>query len=102
MVVGTVWTGLVASGLGIVFLLVVMLAEVGQLLFYFLSAPQGGIPTLQTTPSSLGGSWVSAVDLASLMALVLMLAAEVLATMLGMWLLFRTTHVYGAQAKDAA
>jgi len=98
----TVWTGLIASSLGIIFSLTVMLIEVGQLLFYFLAAPQGGIPTLQTTPSSLDGSWVSAVDLASLMMLVLMLAAEVIATMLGMWLLFRTTHVYDAQAKSAA
>ena len=101
-VAGTVWTGLIASSLGIIFSLTVMLIEVGQLLFYFLAAPQGGIPTLQTTPSSLDGSWVSAVDLASLMMLVLMLAAEVIATMLGMWLLFRTTHVYDAQAKSAA
>jgi len=100
-VVGTVWTGLVASGLGILFSLVVMLLEVGQLLFYFLSAPQGGIPTLQTTPTAAGGSWVSAVDLASLMALVLMLGAEVVATMLGMWLLFRTTHSYD-KLQDAA
>ncbi len=96
-VAGTVWTGVVASSLGIIFSLVVMLVEVGQLLFYFLAAPQGGIPTLQTTASSIDGSWVSAVDLASLLMLVLMLAAEVIATMLGMWLLFRTTHVYGAQ-----
>jgi hypothetical protein len=94
-VVGTVWTGLVASSLGILFSLVVMLLEVGQLLFYFLTAPQGGIPTLQTTPSATaGGSWVSAVDLASLLALVLMLGAEVIATLLGMWLLFRTTQSY--------
>jgi hypothetical protein len=96
-VAGAVWTGLIASSLGIVFSLMVMLVEVGQLLFYFLAAPQGGIPTLQTTPSSIDGSWVSAVDLASLMMLVLMLAAEVIATMLGMWLLFRTTQVYSAQ-----
>ena len=101
-VAGTVWTGLIASSLGIIFSLTVMLVEVGQLLFYFLAAPQGGIPTLQTTPSSIDGSWVSAVDLASLMMLVLMLAAEVIATMLGMWLLFRTTHTYDAQAKGAA
>jgi hypothetical protein len=96
-VAGTVWTGVIASSLGIIFSLVVMLVEVGQLLFYFLAAPQGGIPTLQTTPSSIDGSWVSAVDLASLLMLVLMLAAEVIATILGMWLLFRTTHVYDAQ-----
>jgi len=39
--------------------------------------------------------------LASLMALVLMLGAEVVATMLGMWLLFRTTHSYD-KLQDAA
>jgi hypothetical protein len=54
------------------------------------------VPTIQTTPTSLGGSWVSAVDFASLMSLVLVLAAEVLATIFGLWLLFRTTHTYEA------
>jgi hypothetical protein len=91
-----VWVGLVASGLGIVFSLMVMLIEVGHLLFYFLAAPQGGLPTIQTTPGTLDGSWVSAVDLASLFSLVLVLAAEVLATIFGLWLLFRTTHTYEA------
>lgn len=95
-VVGRVWTGLVASVIGILFSLVLMLVEVGHLLFYFLAAPQGGIPTLQTTPTTVGGSWVSAVDLANLLALVMMLAAEFIATILGMWLLFRTTHAYEA------
>ncbi len=96
-VAGAVWTGLVASSLGIIFSIAVMMIDVGQLLFYFLAAPQGGIPTLQTT--SVGGSWVSAVDLASLMALVMTLAAEVVATVLGLWLLFRTTQSYDALAK---
>lgn len=90
----TVWIGLIASSLGIVFSILVMLIEVSQMLFYFLSTPQGGVPTFQTTPTSLGGSWVSAVDFASLMALVVVLAAEVLATIFGLWLLFRTTHTY--------
>ena len=36
------------------------------------------------------------------MMLVLMLAAEVIATMLGMWLLFRTTQVYNAQDAGSA
>ncbi|WP_462323209.1 DUF3611 family protein [Halochromatium sp.] len=90
----TIWTGLIASSLGILFSILVMLIEVSQMLFYFLAAPQGGVPTIQTTPTSLGGSWVSAVDFASLMALVLVLAAEVLATIFGLWLLFRTTHTY--------
>jgi hypothetical protein len=89
--VGTVWTGLVVSSLGILFSMVVMILEVGQLLFYFLAAPQGGIPTLQTTVGNTG-SWVSAVDLVSLLALLLMLAAEVIALVFGLWLMFRTTQ----------
>ncbi len=91
-VLGTVWTGLLASSLGILFSMVVMVLEVGQLLFYFLAAPQGGIPTLQTTVGNSGGSWVSAVDLVSLLALLMMLAAEVIALVFGLWLMFRTTQ----------
>jgi hypothetical protein len=94
-VLGTVWTGLVASSLGTLFSMVVLLLEVGQLLFYFLSTPQGGVPAIQTMPGTLGGqsSWVSTVDMASLMALLLTLAAEITALTLGLWLLFRTTQV---------
>lgn len=87
----TVWTGLVASTLGIMFSMAVLLLDVGQLLMYFLTAPQAGIPAIQTT-AGVGTSWVSAIDLLSLLALVLMLAAEVLALVLGLWLMFRTTQ----------
>jgi hypothetical protein len=89
--VATVWTGVVASSLGILFSMLVMLLEVGQLLFYFLSAPQAGVPAIQTTGSG-GASWVSAVDLVSLMSLLLTLAAEVVALVIGLWLLFRTSQ----------
>ena len=90
-ILGSVWTGLVATSLGILFSMTVMVLEVGQLLFYFLSAPQAGIPAIQTTGAA-SASWVSAVDLVSLMALLLMLAAEVIALVLGLWLMFRTTQ----------
>jgi hypothetical protein len=92
-----VWIGLAASSLGILFSLLVMLLEVGQLLFYFLAAPQGGIPAIQTT---IGGSasWVSAVDLVSLLTLLLTLAAQVITLALGLWLLFRTTRTAGELA----
>ena len=93
-VLATLWTGLVASSLGILFSMVVMLLEVGQLLFYFLAAPQAGIATIQTAGGG-ASSWVSAVDLVSLLALVQMLAAEVIALVLGLWLMFRTTQVAG-------
>lgn len=90
-ILGSVWTGLVATSLGILFSMTVMVLEVGQLLFYFLSAPQAGIPAIQTMGAA-SASWVSAVDLVSLMALLLMLAAEVIALVLGLWLMFRTTQ----------
>jgi hypothetical protein len=90
-ILGTVWTGLVASTLGILFSMAVLILDVGQLLMYFLTAPQAGIPAIQTT-AGLDGSWVSAIDLLSLLALLLMLAAEVLALVLGLWLMFRTSQ----------
>jgi hypothetical protein len=96
-VLGTVWTGLVASSLGIMFSLTVMILDVGQLLFYFLSAPQAGVPAIQTTGG--GATWVSAVDLVSLMALLLMLASEVIALVLGLWLMFRTSMAADNLAK---
>lgn len=43
-----------------------------------------------------GGTFVSAIDMASLFALVMVMAAEVLATLMGLWLLFRTTQAYHA------
>jgi hypothetical protein len=101
-VLGKVWIGLVASSLGLFFSMAVMLAEVGQLLFYFLAAPQGGIPAIQTI-SGTSASWVSAVDLVSLMALMLALAAEVAALVLSLWLMFRTSQVsseFPAPAQD--
>lgn len=89
-VAGKVWTGLMASGLGILFSILVMLFEVGQIFFYFLTAPQGGVPTVQVN----GATFVSAIDMASLMALVMTMAAEVLVTIMGLWLLFRTSRAY--------
>ena len=84
------WTGIVASTLGILFSLLVMLIEVAHLLFYFLATPQGGVQVVQTTASE-SASWVSAVDMLSLMALLLSLLAELTVLAFGLWLLFRTS-----------
>jgi hypothetical protein len=85
----TVWTGVMASTIGIVFSMLVMFFEVAQLLSYFLRAPQAGIPVVQTT----GGpaSWVSTADILSLMALLLTMFVEVAVLIIGLWLLLRTT-----------
>jgi len=84
----TVWTGVMASTLGIVFSMLVMFFEVAQLLIYFLRAPQAGIPVVQTTGTP--ASWVSAADILSLMALILTMFVEVAVLAFGLWLLLRT------------
>ncbi len=91
-VLRSVSTGLVASSIGLLFSMLVMVIETGHLLFYFLAAPQGGVPVIQT-PGTGPASWVSAVDMMSLMALSLFVFAELVVLILSLWLLFRTTQV---------
>jgi hypothetical protein len=94
----TVWTGLVATNLAILFSMFVLLFEVGTLLFYFLSAPQAGLPTVQTTTTGVA-SWVSAVDMMNLMAVILTLGGEIFALIFGLLLLFRTMQSSSELAK---
>ncbi|EGV18167.1 DUF3611 family protein [Thiocapsa marina] len=88
---GSVWIGLLASSLAIFFTITVMFVEVAHLLFYFLAAPQGGVPVIQTTGAG-PASWVSAVDMLSLMSMVLTLLAELVVMVFSLWLLFRVTE----------
>lgn len=88
---GTIWVGLVASSVAILFTIVVMFIEVAHLLFYFLSTPQGGVPVFQTTGTG-PASWVSAVDMLSLLSMVLTLLAELVVMVFSLWLLFRVTE----------
>jgi hypothetical protein len=85
----TVWTGVVAASIAILFSMLVLLLEVGTLLFYFLSAPQAGVPTVQTTGAALA-TWVSAVDMMNLLSVILTLGGEIFALIFGLLLLFRT------------
>jgi hypothetical protein len=88
---GTIWIGLAASSAAILFTIVVMFIETAHLLFYFLSAPQGGVPVIQTTGMG-QTSWVSAVDMLSLMSMVLTVLAELVVLVFSLWLLFRVTE----------
>jgi Protein of unknown function (DUF3611) len=88
-ITGTVWTGVVASTLGMLFSMIVMLIEAANMLFYFLKAPQAGMPVIQTSGTE-AVHWVSSVDMLSLMALIFMLLAEQIVMMFSLWLLFRT------------
>lgn len=86
----TVWTGVTASSIALIFSAIVLLIETATLLFYFLKAPQGGMPVIQTSGAE-SIHWVSAIDALSIVALTLTLLAEVFVLILSLWLLFRTT-----------
>jgi hypothetical protein len=88
-VLSTVWIGVTAGTVGMLFSMIVLLYEAGNMLFYFLRAPQAGIPQFQT--SSGAAYVVSSVDMISLMALILTLFAELIVLVFSLWLLFRTT-----------
>ncbi|MBY0588817.1 DUF3611 family protein [bacterium] len=87
---GAAWTGLVASTMGLGLTVLLLLIESAHLLYYFLKAPQGGVPVIQTTGAETV-SWVSAVDLVSLVSLNLTLMAEVVVLIFSLWLLFRAS-----------
>jgi hypothetical protein len=79
-----------ASAVGMIFSMIVLLVEAGGMLFYFLKAPQAGIPVIQTGGAA-SQHWISAVDMVSLMALILVLFCELIVLVLSLWLLFRTS-----------
>ncbi len=88
----TLWVGVWASCLGILFSIVLKFSAIGRLLFVLLATPQTG---LQIAPA-LGDNPVkslSAVDAVSLMVLLVILVAELIVLGLSLWLLFRTTRL---------
>lgn len=84
-----VWIGVTASAVGLIFSAVVMTFEVGYMLFRFLEAPQGGVPVVQVGEQA---SWISALDMLSLLALNLTIVAEVIVLVLGLLLLQRVAQ----------
>jgi hypothetical protein len=95
----TVWTGVVATTAGMLFSMIAIVIETANLLFYFLKAPQAGIPVIQTSGAG-STHWVSTMDMLSLMALVLFLFAELIVLVFSLWLLFRLT--FGAPEPSQA
>src|SRR5262245_30955845 len=87
-VFNTLWTGVVASAIGMSFSMILLLIESANMLFYFLKAPQGGMPVIQTSGTE-AVHWVSTIDMVSLMAVVCILFCELIVLVFGLWLLFR-------------
>jgi hypothetical protein len=86
----SVWTGVIASTVGMFFSTLVILIEAANLTFYFLKAPQAGLPVIQTSGAE-SVRFVSSVDMISLVALILTLFAELIVLMFNLRLLSRTT-----------
>ena len=89
-VIQSLWIGLLASCLGILFAMLLMFIEVGRLLFVFLDAPQGGVQVVQTETQD-PSTWASAIDMVGLLADLSVLAAELMFLAFTLWLLFRMT-----------
>ncbi len=87
----TVWIGVWASALGILFSMLLLTNAVGRLLFILMATPQTGVPVV----SPVGGdptTTLSAIDAVSLTSLVIILAAELIILAFGLWLLFGVTR----------
>ncbi len=87
-IIRTLRVGLWAGAVGIVVSLLLMIAEVFRLLWLFMKAPQGGVPVMQTQIED-RATWVSALDVVSLLAELCTLVGELLVVGLSLWLLFR-------------
>ena len=89
-VLKTVWIGLGASCLGIIFSVILMINTVFRMLIILLATPQTGIPF--AAPGADPGTVLSAIDAVSLTSLILTLTAELIVMFFSLWLLFRLTR----------
>jgi DNA invertase Pin-like site-specific DNA recombinase len=88
-VVSTLWIGLWAGCLGIVFSILLLLAAAWRILFVLLTNPQSG---MLIAPAGTNPAYsLSAIDAVSLTLLIIGLAIELMVLGLTLWLLYRTT-----------
>jgi hypothetical protein len=100
LLVTTLWIGLWAGCLGLVFSMLLLFGAAGRLLFVLLANPQSGMlvaPSLGTSPTYS----ISAFDAVSLTTLLIMLAAELVVLGITLWLLFKITWPLRAETEEA-
>ena len=91
--------GLLLGGFSVFASSIVMIAEVSSMLLTFLEFPQGGVPVIQTTAND--ATWISALDVLSLLALSFSITAEIIVIGLGFWLLSGLTKLQASPASSA-
>ena len=87
----TLWVGLWASFLGIVFSMLLLLSAVARLLFVLMTMPQTGIPIAAISGADPTRT-LSAIDALSLTSLLMMLTAEFIVLAFTLWLLFQVSR----------
>lgn len=97
----TLWIGLWAGFIGVLFSLLLMLSAVGRLLFTLMATPQTGI-MIAPGPGGDPMQSLSAIDAVSLSSLVIILTAELLVMGFTLLLLFRTTRDSSVAAEKPA
>jgi len=93
----TLWVGIWASAIGVLFSMSLLFSAVGRMLFILLATPQTGImvaPPMGSVPSQS----LSAIDAVSLSSLLTILFGELVVMAFSVWLLFRTSRAPGAEA----
>ena len=87
----TLWVGLWASFLGIIFSMLLLLSAVARLLFVLMTMPQTGIPIAAISGADPTRT-LSAIDALSLTSLLMMLTAEFIVLAFTLWLLFQVSR----------
>lgn len=87
----TLWVGLWASFLGIIFSMLLLLSAVTRLLFVLMTMPQTGIPIAAISGADPTRT-LSAIDALSLTSLLMMLTAEFIVLAFTLWLLFQVSR----------
>lgn len=87
----TLWVGLWASFLGIIFSMLLLLSAVARLLFVLMTMPQTGIPIAAISGADPTRT-LSAIDALSLTSLLIMLTAEFIVLAFTLWLLFQVSR----------
>ena len=87
----TLWIGLWASFLGMLFSMLLLLGAASRLMFVLMTMPQTGLPVAALSGGDPART-LSAVDAVSLTSLMMMLTAEFIVLAFTLWLLFRVTR----------
>ena len=98
-VLKTVWIGIWAGSLGILFSMLQLFSAAGRILFVMLANPQTGLmvsPQIGGNPSES----LSALDGISMLTLLVLLTAELVVLGLSLWLLYRTATPEAKAAKS--